>query len=148
MKVFLNIVGGQFGAFIDVGDIGPEGPSVLDVLDKAEHDQVEADNGVTFRNFNLNNRGTIGSITLEITREIPSRKSRPGDSDQTRPKFSPKTYTLEENFGLTTPQGFAEPLVFQYYIEKLRAVTPKVTTTYSIDDVIVAAADSKSKVRI
>jgi len=147
MKVILNIVGAQFDSEIDLtGESFADNPSVVDVLTKAKG--VTSDSGVRFVDFELappiggqvRRANTIKSVTVEVTSKISSRKTNADGSE--RGSISPGRYTLAEK--LNMENGVMITRAFQYYIEKLRAESPKVTTTYSIDDRIVPALESNS----
>ncbi|MEM1381485.1 MAG: hypothetical protein AAGH41_12760 [Pseudomonadota bacterium] len=147
MKVILNIVGAQFGAEIDLtGEPFAGNPSVVDVLNKAKG--VTSDRGVRFVDFQLappvggqaRRENTLKSVTIEVTNTIRSRKKNADGSD--RGSIAPGRYTLSEK--ISPENGVTFTRAFQYYIEKLRAEPPKVTTTYSIDDRIVPALASNA----
>lgn len=150
MKVWLNIVGGQFGAWIDVpmaqGD--NNGPSVAEVL-KAAEGVVAADNEVKFVEATLEGyRGkkSIKMLMLEVPDDgVKSRKKNANGS--ARKKVAGGTLILKNSVGFEE-FGRSYTRAFQYYIEKARRNPPLTTTTFSIDDVIVPSSHSDEKVVI
>lgn len=143
MYVWLNIVGGQFGAWIEMSNDDDNGPSVSQVLDAAKG--AVADNGVKFIEATTNG-GALTMLMLEVPQGgVVSRKK---NSDGSNRGPVPQGALI-----LQAKRGFEEngrryTRAFQYYIEKARQNPPLTTTTYSIDNVIVAASASDEKVVI
>lgn len=147
MYVWLNIVGGQFGAWIEMSDDDANGPSVAEVLTAAKG--VVADNGVQFVEATTTGRGkSIAMLMLEVPSANGGVVSRKKNSDGShRGKVKPGALILQAKRGFQE-NGRLYTRAFQYYIEKARQNPPLTTTTYSIDNVIIPSGKSDEKVVI
>lgn len=141
INVTLNIVGLYYGESLDVND----NPTVLDVLEAAKGRQTSS--GILDYKTNPPPYQTsIDWIENDIrSLDAPtSRKSRPNSAKRLLKK---KVLRLGEGvFNQPASVGTSSliSVAWQYYIEKARRSEPLVTTTYSIDNVIVDAGVSNN----
>lgn len=141
INVTLNVVGLYYQATVKV----PENPTVHDVLQAAEGDPTSFGT-LTFA-MNQNHPNSIWWVENNLTdvKQPRSRKSRPNKEPR---KLKNRVLRLEEGVFNQAASNGASSLIsvaWQYYIEKARTKNPPlVTTTYSIDNVIVDAGESNS----
>lgn len=141
INVTLNVVGLYYGETLTV----KEDPTVLDVLTEAKDKATGS--GVLDFHVNKDQTTSIDWIENDITGVAApkSRKSRPGKKPR---KLKKKVLRLEEgvfNQEATSGQLSLISVAWQYYIEKARLKNPPlVTTTFSIDNVIVDAGVSNA----
>jgi hypothetical protein len=142
INVTLNIVGLYYGETVEVND----DPTVLDVLDAAKG--LKTESGVlTYSRNAAPNEMSIDWIENDITalKAPTSRKSRKGGVPR---KLKKKVLRLQEGvFNQPASVGGSSliSVAWQYYIEKARTKNPPlVTTTFSIDNVIVDAGVSNN----
>jgi hypothetical protein len=141
INVTLNVVGLYYGESVEVKD----DPSVLDVLSAAAGKVT--DSGIL--TFDTNDPPFENSIKwvendLSNSKRKVSRKSRPGKKPK---QIKNKVLRLNEGvFNQEASNGSSSlvSVAWQYYIEKARTSPPLVTTTYSIDNVIVDAGVSNN----
>jgi hypothetical protein len=142
INVTLNVVGLYYGETVEVND----DPTVLDVLEAAKG--VKTSSGVLSYDVNAAPYETsINWIENDITalKAPASRKARPGATPR---KLKKKVLRLQEGvFNQPASVGVSSliSVAWQYYIEKARTKNPPlVTTTFSIDNVIVNAGLSNN----
>lgn len=141
INVTLNVVGLYYGETVEV----KEDPSVFDVLTAAAGKDTAS--GVLTFEMNASNAKSINWIenNLSNVKTPTSRKSRPGQKPR---KLKNKFLRLKEGvFNQESSNGSSSliSVAWQYYIEKARTKNPPlVTTTFSIDNVIVDAGDSNN----
>lgn len=118
-------------------------PSVLDVLKAANGKQTPS--GTLTFGVNGSNANSIDWVENDLTgiKSPISRKFRPGGKPR---KLKNRVLRLEEGIFNQPASNGASSLIsvaWQYYIEKARTKNPPlVTTTFSIDNVIVDAGES------
>jgi hypothetical protein len=142
INVTLNVVGLYYGETVEVND----NPTVLDVLEAAKGTKTSS--GVLSFAVNAAPYETsIDWIENDITalKAPASRKARPGETFR---KLKKKVLRLQEGvFNQPASVGVSSliSVAWQYYIEKARTKNPPlVTTTFSIDNVIVNAGLSNN----
>jgi len=139
INVTLNVVGLYFGETVEV----KEDPSVLDVLRAAVGKDTSS--GVLSFEANASNPNSIDWIenNLSNIKAPVSRKARAGQKPR---RLKNKVLRLSEGvFNQESSNGSSSlvSVAWQYYIEKARTKHPPlVTTTFSIDNVIVYAGVS------
>lgn len=139
INVTLNVVGLYYGETVEVKD----DPSVLDVLRAA--DGEETPSGVLTFQMNSKNPNSIDWVENDLSKlKAPvSRKARPKKKPR---KLKNRVLRLQEGvFNQPASNGSSSliSIAWQYYIEKARTKNPPlVTTTFSIDNVIVDAGVS------
>jgi hypothetical protein len=140
INVHLNVVGLYYGETFEVKD----DPSVLDVL--------RAANGIATNSGTLTfaqNPGKQSSIffienDLSALKNPTSRKKRTGSEKR---ELKNRVLRLQEGVYNQPAGNNVSSLIsvaWQYYIEKARKSEPFVTTTFSIDNIIVDAGDSNN----
>jgi hypothetical protein len=142
INVTLNVVGLYYGETVEVKD----DPTVLDVLAAAKGKITPS--GIL--NYSVNaapHQTSIDWIENDITslKSPTSRKNRPGKNPRV---LKSKVLRMQEGvYNQPASVGVSSliSIAWQYYIEKARLKNPPlVTTTYSIDNVIVDAGVSNS----
>ncbi|MEM9410069.1 MAG: hypothetical protein AAGA30_03080 [Planctomycetota bacterium] len=139
INVTLNVVGLYYGETFEVED----NPTVLDVLNAADGEKT--DSGVLTFATNASNPHSIDWVenNLSKVKNPRSRKARP---DQKPRKLKNPVLRLQEGvFNQPASNGSSSlvSVAWQYYIEKARTKNPPlVTTTFSIDNVIIDAGKS------
>lgn len=141
INVTLNVVGLYYGETVEVKN----DPSVLDVLKAAAGE--DTDSGILTFKMNSSNTNSIDWVENDLSnvKTPTSRKSRPGKNPR---KLKNRVLRLQEGvFNQQASNGSSSliSVAWQYYIEKARTKNPPlVTTTFSIDNVIVDAGDSNN----
>ncbi len=139
INVTLNVVGLYYGETVEVKD----DPTVLDVLKAAEGEDTAS--GVLSFDVNSSNANSIDWVENDLSNVTApvSRKSRPKKKPR---KLKNRVLRLQEGVLNQPASNGSSSLIsvaWQYYIEKARTKNPPlVTTTYSIDNVIVDAGES------
>ena len=140
INVTLNVVGLYYG---ETFSIESDNPTVLAVLNAAAGEATGS--GKLSFAMNTSNPNSIDWIENDLSDlEKPrSRKSRPGQKPR---KLKKGVLRLSEGiFNQPASDGSSNliSVAWQYYIEKARIKNPPlVTTTFSIDNVIVDAGES------
>lgn len=147
INVTLNVVGLYYGEVVEVKD----NPTVFDVLKAAEKLGSTGSGALSFA-MNSTNPSSIDWVENDISnvKNPTSRKRRP---DPNKPgallpakKLKNQVLRLQEGvFNQPSSNGSLSliSVAWQYYIENARIKNPPlVTTTYSIDNVIVDAKES------
>lgn len=141
INVTLNVGGLYYGETVEVDD----NPTVLDVLKAAEG--KETSSGILTFEVNSSHPNSIDWVENDLSKlKAPtSRKARPGQKPR---KLKNPVLRLQEGiFNQPASNGSSSlvSIAWQYYIEKARTRNPPlVTTTFSIDNVIVDAGESNS----
>ncbi|MEM6705287.1 MAG: hypothetical protein AAF690_21380 [Acidobacteriota bacterium] len=141
INVTLNVVGLYYGQTFEVVD----NPTVLDVLNAASGEDTGS--GILSFAMNSSNPNSIDWVENDLSKvKIPrSRKARPGGKPR---KLKNRVLRLQEGvFNQPASNGSLSliSVAWQYYIEKARTKNPPlVTTTFSIDNVIVDAGVSNN----
>ncbi|MEM0926280.1 MAG: hypothetical protein AAGJ83_09620, partial [Planctomycetota bacterium] len=146
ISVHLNVVGLYYGETIEV-DVPNDNPSVIDVLHAAQKVGQTPSGILTYDTNRRPHDDSILWIENDLrgrSNPLESRKQRPG---LPRKALQSKVIRLEEGiYSQPTYTDDQEPSVisvaWQYYIEKARKNEPLVTTTYSIDNIIIDAGVS------
>lgn len=141
IKVFLNVVGLYYGEWVEVD----ENPTVFQVLEAAEAKGACDSGQLTFEPNAAPHENSILFVENDLTAgtRTLSRKTRDGVANSL---VSNKIRLTEGIYNQPASDSSSNMIsvAWQYYIEKLRSEPPKVTTTYSIDDVIIDAGESNS----